>query len=74
MAGIDLAMAESKLNGWLEADAALQSSQSYSIGTRTLTRADASEIRENIEYWNNWVTKLSRTGARANRIKGGVPV
>jgi len=74
MAGIDLAMAEAKLNGWIAADDALQNSQSYSIGGRMLTRADADEIRNNITYWNNWVTKLSRTGARASRVKGGVPV
>lgn len=73
MAGITLAMAEARLAQWMEADAAVSGSQSYTVqspsgGGRTLTRADAAEIRRNIEYWNAWCVKLGGT-ARENGIR-----
>ena len=48
--------------------------QSYTIGSRTLTRANLTEVRNAIEYWNGKVQKLEnvqRKGGR-NRIKRGV--
>lgn len=37
---------------YLEAEAAVLRSQAYSIGGRTLTRANLSEIRDGIRTWN----------------------
>lgn len=70
MAGITLAQAETQLAAWLAADTAVASGQSYTIGSRSLTRANAKEIRENITYWNAQVERLNRGGIR---IVGGTP-
>ena len=64
MAGITLAVADAKLQEWLAAESAVAKSQSYSIGNRSLSRVDAGEIREKIEYWNNWVTRLGGGNSR----------
>ena len=64
MAGITLAQAESKLAGWLAADDGLQSSQTYRHESgRTLTRADAAEVRQNIDYWDKKCRELGATSA-----------
>lgn len=77
MSGITLANAEAQLALWLAADAAVASNQSYSINTggsaRQLTRADAAEIRSNIEYWDNWCRRLSGTSA-SGELRQGIPV
>ena len=70
MAGITLAQAETQLAAWLAADTAVASGQSYSIGGRSLTRANAKEIRENIAFWDARVQSLSRGGLR---LVGGTP-
>lgn len=72
MAGITLADAESNLAAWLAASVAVASNQSYSIAGRTLTRANAAEIREMIDYWQGWVQKLNRGAGRRNRVRYGV--
>lgn len=60
MAGITLAQANAKLAEWLEADTVVATGQSYSIGERSLTRANSKEIRENIKYWNNQIRRLTQ--------------
>lgn len=72
MAGITLEQAQAKLERWLAADDAVASGQSYSIDGRSLSRADAAEIRANIDYWEAKVNRLSRGGGI--RIFGGTPV
>jgi hypothetical protein len=62
MAGITLAQAEAKLTEWMSADTAVSTGQEYSIAGRSLTRANAKEIRDNIDYWNTMVQRLSRGG------------
>lgn len=69
MAGITLASAQAQLDLWLAADAAVAAGQSYSIKDRSLTRADAGEITQKIEYWNNWVQKLSRAARGRGRTR-----
>ena len=71
MAGITLETAQKHLDVWLEAEMTVATGQSYTIGSRTLTRANLTEIRNAIEYWNGKVQKLEniqRKGGR-NRIK-----
>ena len=68
MAGITQAQAQTQLDLWIAADAATARGQSYSIGNRSLTRADAEEIRKNISYWSSLVTKLSRGGSTVRRV------
>ena len=71
MAGITLAQAQAQLSAWMDADTAVATGQSYSMGNRSLTRANAKEIRENITYWDKKVQRLTRGGIR---VKGGTPV
>ena len=71
MAGITLAQAEAKLATWLAAEDLVAAGQSYSIGTRSLTRANLKEIRETIDYWEGKVQRLTRGGIR---VFGGTPV
>tara|TARA_B100000614_G_C14498467_1_gene473627 strand:- start:1015 stop:1236 length:222 start_codon:yes stop_codon:yes gene_type:complete len=59
MPGITLEVAQAKLEGWLKAEDMVSRSQSYSHEGLTLTRADADQITAKIEYWNNWVQRLS---------------
>lgn len=73
MAGITLAQAEAALAGWIAADAALQTGQSVRHENgRTLTRADAGEIRQNIDYWNNKCQQLSESVSQGGRGRSRV--
>lgn len=73
MAGITLSQAQARLDSWLAADEAVASGQSYSIGGRSFTRADAATIRSNIEFWERKVNQLSRGGSGGARVRYGVP-
>lgn len=75
MATISLKTAQKHLDAWLEAELAVTNAQSYTIGSRTLTKANLTEIRNSIEYWSGKVTQLEnlqKNGGR-NRIKRVVP-
>jgi len=76
MAGITLAQAEAQLALWIAADTAVATGQSYSVGGRQLTRADAREIRETIIFWDSQVRRLSSAETSGGRIviRGGTPV
>lgn len=68
---ITLAVAEARLTEYLAAESAALTNQSYTIAGRSLTRADLSEIREGITYWDSMVTRKSRGGIR---VRGATPV
>lgn len=72
MAGITQAQAEAQLASWLAASTAVTSGQSYTIGTRTLTRADAADIQSMIEYWDAKVKALT-SGRTGMRLRGLTP-
>lgn len=69
MAGITLAQAQTQLDAWLAASTAVSGAQSYEIGDRKLTRADARDIRENIDYWQSKVSQLSTQAAGRGRSR-----
>lgn len=69
MAGITLAQAETQLTAWLAASEAVASNQSYTIAGRSLTRADASHILKQVEYWDAKVKALSVAAARRGRTR-----
>jgi hypothetical protein len=73
MAGITLVQAEAQLAAWLAADAALAGSQSYTItvngSSRQLTRANAAEVRKNIEFWDGRVKSLASADAGRHRTR-----
>jgi predicted RecB family nuclease len=64
---MDVSTAQSHLDEWLAADLAVSKGQTYSIGDRSLTRADAQTIREQIDYWTRLVNTLT---ARASAQSG----
>ncbi len=77
MAGITLAQAEAQLTAWLAASTAVASGQSYSISvgpsSRSLSRADAGEIREMLTYWSGQVDKLTGLAAGRGKTRYVVP-
>ena len=70
MAGITLELAQSRLDAYLAAEEAALNNRSYTIGSRSFTRQDLSEIRNGIGTWNGWVTRLSR-GSLGMRMRFG---
>jgi hypothetical protein len=73
MAGITLVQAEAQLALWLAADAAVATSQSYSIAGRSLSRADAAEITNKINYWQGKVLTLTNSLSGRGRTRYVVP-
>lgn len=69
MAGITLETAKKHLDTWLEAEMAVSTGQSYTIGSRSLTRANLSEIRKSINYWNDKVKELEAAENGSGRNK-----
>ncbi len=51
MAIFSKTLCEQKLKTWLAAEESIATGQSYQIGTRSLTRADLEDVREEMEYW-----------------------
>ena len=68
MAGITQAQAETNLTAWVAASEAVASNQSYTIGDRTLTRANAQHIMSMVKFWNGEVQRLSRTRNRTRYV------
>jgi hypothetical protein len=68
MAGLTLAQAEAQLASYMTAETKVLQGQSYSIGSRQLTRANLQEIREGITYWNSKVNEL--TSGAGIRVRG----
>ena len=69
MAGITLAQAEAQLALWIAASTSVAAGQSYSIAGRSLSRVDASEIRDQIVFWNNWVVTLTQSASGRGRTR-----
>lgn len=76
---ISLETAEKHLNVWLEAELTIATGQSYTLattnGSRTLTRANLTEVRNSIEYWNKKVLEAKATskGRARTRVYRAVP-
>lgn len=75
MAGITLKIARTHLNAWLTAELEVTTHQSYTIGSRSLTKADLADIREQIKYWDGKVSELENIEKRGgrNRVFRAVP-
>jgi hypothetical protein len=71
MAGITLVEAQAQLAKWLEASTAVAANQEYEIdsgnGRRRMTRADAGEIRRQVEFWDRKVKQLTPASAGGRR-------
>ncbi|MCX4265322.1 MAG: DUF6148 family protein [Firmicutes bacterium] len=67
-----LEIATKHYEAWLEAELELTAAQSYSLGSRTLTRANLAEVRKQIEYWENKIAQLQnkeQCGGRSRFIR-----
>ncbi len=75
MSGITLEEAKKHLDAWLKAELSVINGQSISFGTRSLTRANLTEIRNQIEYWRGMVAKLNNIAKRngKNRVRRAIP-
>ncbi|AWK52219.1 hypothetical protein DIC82_14970 [Clostridium beijerinckii] len=75
MMAFTLETAQKHLDAWLEAELAVTNGQSYSIGSKSLDRANLYQIREQVKYWSNELAKtkniLKRKGR--NRVMRVVP-
>lgn len=73
--GISLEIAKKHLDAWLTAELEVTTHQSYTIGSRSLTKANLSEIRKQIEYWSDQVARLENIEKRGgrNRVFRAVP-
>lgn len=58
---LTLTQAQTALDAWIAADLAVAKGQSYSMNGRTLTLANAKEIREQIQYWERRVAAFEQT-------------
>lgn len=72
---VTLERAKLHLGAWLDAELACSTGQSYTIGTRSLTRANLPEIRKQIDYWEKRVRalELEAKGVRMRRSKRFIP-
>lgn len=73
MAQKTLDIANERLDLWLEAEAKVAGGQSYTIGDRTMTRADLSEIRSQIRFWEGRVEQLERRQSNRSKTRQIVP-
>ena len=55
------------LEAWLKAELAVCNGQSYSIGGRTLTRANLASIKSQIDYWKGELAKANNIEKRKGR-------
>ena len=58
---LTLEQAQTALDAWIAADLAVAKGQSYSMNGRSLTLANAKEIREQIQYWERRVSAFEQT-------------
>jgi len=63
-----LTEAQQHLQVWLAADLALAEGKELRIGSRTLTRVDAAEVKERIAFWQREVNRLSGQSRRFRRV------
>lgn len=73
MAGIDLTTANTRLQQYLDAEAAILSGQAYTINGRRLERANLSEVQEGIRIWNQRVQDLANRASGRRRAVTGRP-
>lgn len=66
---------EQQLDAWLKANLAVSQGQSYTIGSRMLTRSNATEILNQIKFWQAELDKLDALENKKarNRIYRIVP-
>lgn len=69
----ELERARFHLDAWYKAELAISTGQSYTIGSRNVTRANLGEVMKQIEYWKNQVNLLENYGGVRRRAKRYIP-
>jgi len=64
---VTLEYAQTQHKLWLDAQTAVASGQSYTIGRRSLTRANLSDILRMIQYWEDEIDSLTSTSRPRTR-------
>lgn len=62
MAGLDLQMARDMLDLYISAEKAVLAGQAYTIGTRSMRKADLPEIRAGRAEWEAKIQRLENGG------------
>ena len=70
--GIPYEVAKQKLATLLDALDVVLTGQSYTIGSRTLTRANLTAIQNAIEYWSDIVNKCE-SGCGGVKVQCAIP-
>jgi hypothetical protein len=65
--------AKEMLQNWINAEVAVSTGQSYKIGTRSLERANLSEIANRINFWRREVERLEIGRPAGLRVSRAVP-
>ena len=69
MAGITLALAETRLQQYLDAEAKILAGQRVIIDGQELTRADLDAVQRGIEVWNKRVRDLAASSSGRGRMR-----
>ena len=70
MAAFSVELCKERVRLWLDAEESVATGQRYQIGNRMLTRADLSEVREQLKYWTDQLAKAETEakGRGRNRL------
>lgn len=69
---INLASAQANLAAWTAASLALAEGQSYTLNGRSLSMANAAEVREMLNYWSGVEARLLNAAATGKNRRVGV--
>lgn len=69
MPGITFEQAQTQLDAYLAAEAAVMSGQRYKIGDREMVRADLAAIQAGITTWDSRVKQLSQRAQGRSRSR-----
>lgn len=67
-----IALKKERLEKYYEAEEKILNSQSYTLGSKTLTRADLSDVQKMIEKLENEIAQLEAFGSTARRAARAV--
>jgi hypothetical protein len=70
--GLTLAEAQARYAAYLTAEEKILAGQSYEIKGRTLTRANLTEVRNGLSYWENMCNRLA--GTRGAKVTSIIPM
>lgn len=70
---VTLDFAKDRVAIYYEAEAKVLGGQSYTVGGRSLTRANLAEIRDGILYWQGQVDRLTSTGRTGPTMRRIIP-